>query len=121
MSYKIIKNRPETRQFRKKLRNYSSIAEIKLWMALKNRKLNGTKFRRQYGVEKYSLDFYCSEEKLSVELDGDTHDNPSSYEYDLKRTEVLNSYGIREIRFLNKDVHNNLEGILQEIRNNFRK
>ena len=58
MDYEIIKNRPETLGFRKQLRNNSSPAEIILWLELKGRKLKGQKFRRQYGVENYILDFY---------------------------------------------------------------
>ncbi|MDR3643164.1 MAG: endonuclease domain-containing protein [Candidatus Doudnabacteria bacterium] len=116
MDYQIIKNRPDTVNFRKQLRNNSSPAEIILWLELKGRKLNGRKFRRQYGVEQFTVDFYCPECKLAVELDGETHNNPQSFNYDAKRTEVILGHGIKTIRFTNKEIRENLAGVLEEIK-----
>jgi very-short-patch-repair endonuclease len=118
MGYQIIKNKPDTADFRKQLRNNLSPAEITLWLQLKGKKLNGKKFRRQYGVEQYVLDFYCPENKLGIELDGATHDNPESFDYDAKRTRVISAYGIKVLRFTNKEVKENLEGVLEEIKKN---
>ncbi len=116
MDYQIIKNKPATADLRKKLRNNSSPAEIILWLQLKGRKLNGKKFRRQYGIENFILDFYCPECKLGIELDGTTHDNPDSFNQDAKRTHTISDNGINIIRFTNKEVKENLEGVLLEIR-----
>jgi very-short-patch-repair endonuclease len=115
MGYQIIKNRPEDVGFRKQLRNHSSPAEIKLWLELRSKKLKGKKFRRQYGVERFILDFYCPESKLGIELDGATHDNTKSFDYDAERTQIIENYGIKILRFTNKEVKENLEGVLVEI------
>ena len=49
------------------------LAEIILWERLKNRQLEGYKFRRQYNVQDFVIDFYCPELKLAVEIDGESH------------------------------------------------
>jgi len=48
-------------------------AEMFLWSKLKGKQLNGLKFRRQYGINNYVVDFYCPEQKLAIEIDGDVH------------------------------------------------
>lgn len=87
---------------------------------MQNRKLEGRKFRRQHSIENYIADFYCPEERLVVELDGQVHFNESTQEYDRKRTEVLNALGIKVIRFENRMVFEYLSQVLQEIKDNFR-
>jgi very-short-patch-repair endonuclease len=62
------------------------------------------------------LDFYCPSEKLCIELDGDSHYTEAGFEYDTPRTEILNSLNIRVLRFENKEVFENPEGILEEIK-----
>ena len=64
------KNDPGFRDFRTKLRKKLTPAEAALWNILKKSKIEGRKFRRQYGVGKYVLDFYCPSERLGIELDG---------------------------------------------------
>ena len=111
----FVYNSPNTKDLRKKLRNNLGLPEIILWKELKGSQL-GKKFRRQYGVGPYSLDFYCPELGLGIELDGATHDNPESYANDQKRTEFINSQNIRIIRFQNRDILNNLDGVVEEIK-----
>ena len=103
------------KDLRKKLRNSLGLPEIILWRELKGLKL-GKKFRRQYGVGNYSLDFYCPELRFGIELDGSTHDSQESYANDQKRTEFIQSQNIKIIRFQNKDVLNNLNGVVEEIK-----
>ena len=62
------------------------------------------RFHRQYVIGNYVADFYCHEAKLVVELDGSQHTDPGKMEYDSKRTEYLNSQGLRVLRFSNLDV-----------------
>ena len=114
-----IHNRTGLKQNRKILRNRLTPAEAKLWSLLKNSQLSDRKFRRQHSVGPYVLDFYCPSEKLCIELDGDTHFTDGGYEYDLARTQYLEALHIRVIRFENKDVFTNTEGVLEEIQNNF--
>ena len=58
---------------RRRLRRETTEAERVLWSKLRNRQFHGLKFYRQYGVEKYILDFYCPEKRLGIELDGGQH------------------------------------------------
>jgi very-short-patch-repair endonuclease len=73
MAKQRIHNRVELKPFRKKLRNNSTSAEATLWTYLKNRQLEGRKFRRQHSIGNYIADFYCPEEQLVIELDGEGH------------------------------------------------
>ena len=114
-----IHNIKNLKEGRKKLRNTLTPAEAKLWSFLKNSELEKRKFRRQHSVGPYVLDFYCPSEKLCIELDGSAHFTDSGYEYDTARTEYLEALNIRVIRFENKDVFENTEGVLEEIRRNF--
>jgi len=75
---------------RQQLRQSLGLPEILLWNLLKNNQL-GVKFRRQYGVGPYYIDFYCHEKRLEIELDGETHNNEQSYIHDQKRTEYIKS------------------------------
>src|SRR5688500_2642026 len=93
------KNDPEYRSFRTQLRKNLTPAEAALWNRLKNSKLEGRKFRRQYGIGKYVLDFYCPSEKLAVELDGAGHCSVADVHYDNERKRFIEHFGIRIIRF----------------------
>ena len=68
-----IFNRTSEKGKRKQLRKTMPEAEVILWSRLKNKQLAETKFRRQYSVGKYVVDFYCAEKKLAIELDGESH------------------------------------------------
>ncbi|MGH3053827.1 MAG: endonuclease domain-containing protein, partial [Gaiellaceae bacterium] len=75
----------------------------------------GTKFRRQYSVDAYVLDFYAPQAKLATEIDGDSHFNADAIEYDQQRTAYLESFGIEVLRFTNLEVFENLAGVLTRI------
>ena len=107
------------KNIRKDLRNNLTSAEAYLWTHLKNSQLEGRKFRRQHSVGNYVLDFYCPSEKLAIELDGQGHYTPVGQASDEERTEFLNGVGIRVVRFENKEVFKNLEGVLQAIQEAF--
>ena len=116
----MIYNRPVLKSRRKDLRNNSTPAEKQLWSLLQQSNLGGYKFRRQHSVGSYILDFYCPEEKLAIELDGDSHFSDDAMVYDCERTAYLNALNIRVLRFLNTDVYADLnvvgERILEEIK-----
>lgn len=97
---------------RKNLRNNLPQAEIILWSKLKTRQLVGFKFRRQYSVGSYVIDFYCPEMKLAIEVDGESHFHTSSLEYDKERQLFIESFGIRFLRFTNNEIYQNLNGVL---------
>jgi very-short-patch-repair endonuclease len=89
----------------RRLRKNQPEAEHIMWKALRNRKLNNWKFRRQHPIsEGFILDFYCVETKVAIELDGAHHQLNEQKEYDKNRTEFLEELGIRIIRILNQEV-----------------
>ena len=93
-------------------------AESRLWKwkCLQGSQLGDKKFRRQHSVGSYILDFYCPACKLAVELDGSDHLHSWTAEKDAKRTEFLSSLEIRVLRFENRWVFENLQAVLDEIR-----
>ncbi len=90
-------------------------AEVILWQYLKDRQIVGYKFRRQYSISKYVVDFYCPRKKLAIEVDGPTHFSLQAMEYDIKRQALIESFGIRVIRVTNTDVYENIRGVINEI------
>lgn len=115
MDYRIY-NLIGSKKYRRELRSHLTPAEAKLWNHLKNRQLLGKKFRRQAGIGNYIVDFYCPEKHLAVELDGSPHDTEQGYLKDQERTRLLEGKGIKLIRFENKDILNNTQGVLEEIK-----
>ena len=102
-------------EFARKLRKEQSDAEQLLWRILRNRNFCGLKFRRQYPIGGYILDFFCDELNLVIELDGGGHAASEQVAYDEERTKILNGAGIRVIRFWNHDLLNETEAVLEEI------
>ena len=98
------------------MRHELTWAEKLLWRQLRNRKLEGMKFRRQQPLGSYILDFYCSEKMLAVELDGGQHDIPEEREYDLRRTDFLKSEGVDVLRVWNSQIRENLPWVLELVR-----
>ncbi|MBO6537478.1 MAG: endonuclease domain-containing protein [Balneolaceae bacterium] len=112
-----IKNPYSTKEFRRKLRQKSTIPERALWQELRNRKFNGLKFKRQFGVGPYVLDFYCPEKNFCIELDGSIHDQPEQIVHDLNRDKFLNRNGIKVLRIKNKIIMEELDFALALISN----
>ncbi len=104
------------KDLRRHLRRSLTPAEATLWKALQGLKLAGMKFRRQHSIGNYVVDFYCPKSKLVIELDGEKHFNSMASDYDLRRSESLNRHGIRVIRFENRAVFENAEGVLHAIK-----
>ena len=110
----------ERKRRRRALRKSLTPAEARLWKLLQKSQLEGRKFRRQHSAGPYILDFFCPEEKLAVELDGEAHNNLVRWEYDEERTMALQRYGIRVIRFENREVFENPEGVLLAMVSHFK-
>jgi len=104
-------NQSRERAKRTALRRNATAAEQQLWQHLRRRQL-GNKFRRQYSVDAYVLDFYAPRAKLAIEVDGDSHFKPQALDYDDQRTVHLNRFGIEVLRFTNRDIFDNIEGVL---------
>lgn len=103
----------DPKQFARTLRKNQTEAEKWLWRNLRNRELGGFKFRRQYGIGKYIVDFICTEKNLIVELDGGQH--ALQVEQDEVRSEFLKGKGYRVLRFWNNDVLQEGEAVLEVI------
>ena len=96
----------------RKLRREMTEAEERLWYYLRGRRFGDQKFVRQFQIGNYVADFACRTARLAIELDGGQH----SVEKDAARTEAVERYGYRVIRFWNHDVLGNTEGVLKMIR-----
>ncbi len=92
------------------------IAEVILWSKLKSKQVNGVKFRKQYSVGQYILDFYCPAYKLGIEVDGDSHFQDNNA--DKLKAEYIKKHGIELIRFTNTEIYNSLEYVIQKIMDN---
>ena len=110
---KIIPYDSKLKIIARNLRKRGTLGEVLLWNALKGKRL-GFQFHRQVPMDKYIIDFYCHELMLALEIDGITHD--SKYEVDQLRQRNLEKYGVNFIRFQEKDVRNNLEGVIEVIK-----
>ncbi len=97
----------------RKLREQSTDAERLLWSKLHDRRMVSCKFRRQFPVGRYIVDFVCREYKLIIELDGDHH--RKQQEYDAVRTEWLQSRGFEVLRYWDNVVLTELDSVLESI------
>ena len=114
-----LHNKNKIKPRRRKLRRRLTPAEATLWLALKNSKLDGRKFRRQHSVGPYILDFYCVEEWLAIELDGEVHMDDAAVAHDARRRRYLNEAGIKVLRFENWLVFDSLEHVVEQIKLRF--
>jgi len=110
-----IHNLAYQKSIRRTLRSNLTPAEALLWKALQRSQLAGRKFRRQHGIGPYVVDFYCSAEKLVVELDGAGHFTASGEAQDMERDAYLGNLGLKVLRFENKLVVQHIESVLAAI------
>jgi very-short-patch-repair endonuclease len=113
-----IHNLRKLKERRQEPRNKATKAEAKLWRVIQHSQIEGKKFRRQHSVGYYILDFYYPEERLAIEIDGESHEKNESKLYDKSRTEYLDMR-IRVLRFKNEEVLNNIESVTEQIRKSF--
>ncbi len=88
--------------------------EALLWSKLKGSQ-TGFKFRRQHGIGKYIIDFYCPIKKLAIEIDGDSHFTDEAKNNDFGRDQYLESLGIKVLRYNNKEVIKNINGVISKM------
>jgi very-short-patch-repair endonuclease len=110
-----IFNRKSEKEARRLLRTSLPTAELILWSKLKNRQICAQKFRRQFSIGPYVVDFYCPAVKLAIEIDGDSHFQPGQQEKDKRRQQFIESVGIQFLRFRNVEIRENLRGVLEAI------
>ena len=97
------------------LRKNMTSAELHLWERLRDKKINGYRFRRQHPIYTYIADFYCHKAKLVVEIDGQIHNKTDIKEYDQDREKKMLSLGITTIRFKNDEIFNDIEKVVCQI------
>jgi len=114
-----LNNLPKLAGLRSALRKNMTPAEAAFWTIAKASQIDDRKFRRQHSVGPYILDFYCPSERLAVELDGDNHFNEESEQKDRERKQYLDYYGIKVVRFENRQVFQDPDGMIEIIRRHF--
>src|SRR4030095_2147677 len=114
-------NIPPPGNRRRELRNNGTAAEAVLWKYLQRRQLLGKKFRRQHSINRYVVDFFCVECDIAIELDGAPHFLELGREYEAERTRFLEAEGIVILRFENRILYQNIEAVLETIREAVRK
>jgi very-short-patch-repair endonuclease len=111
---------PKLKERARELRKDMTKPEQRMWFeVLGSKKLKRLNFLRQRPIDNYIVDFYCAELKLVIEIDGDSHDGQE--ECDDIRTDVLENYELKVIRYKNKDVINNLESVYDDLLEQIRK
>jgi very-short-patch-repair endonuclease len=97
------------------LRSSAASAEDKLWFCLRDRRLDGFKFVRQFPIGNFFVDFACRQERLIIEVDGGTHGSALELTNDCKRDRILTDLGYKIVRVQNADVYENLDSVLEHL------
>lgn len=105
----------------RELRRKETKAEMILWKRLRNRQIEGLKFRRQHPIGYYISDFYCHEKKLIIELEGGVHEDKYQKDYDKLRKEEIEGWQYIIIYFKNEEIYNNLENVIDIIKETVNK
>ena len=108
-----IYTRNSEKALRQSLRAEMPNAESVLWSKLRKRQLLGYEFRRQYSVGTFVVDFYCTELRLAIEVDGDSHYQNGAHSRDREREAFIKSLGIDFLRFRNIEVFEQLNEVLE--------
>ena len=108
-------NQISEKEKRRTLRKNMPPAETILWSKLRGKGLNGCKFRRQYSIGPYIVDFYAPKPKLAIELDGESHFVVGALQRDQVRQKFIESADITVLRFTNCDIYDRLEGVIEKI------
>jgi very-short-patch-repair endonuclease len=114
-NYKALPYNPALKDRARALRKAGILHEVLLWQQIKSRKLNNLDFDRQKIIGNYIVDFYCASNSLVIELDGSSHDGKA--DYDERRDGFLESLGLTVIHLLATDILQNLEGVMDYLKN----
>ncbi len=99
----------------KEMRKEPTEAEDLMWQQLRNKQVDGCKFRRQHAIDQFIVDFVCLSKMLIVEIDGGYHNKPEVKEADEQRTQILEDLGYKVIRFSNEEVIGNTASVIEQI------
>jgi len=100
-------NKSSEKAKRRKLRQNQTEAEKLIWRFLRNRQLLDHKFKRQYSIDHFVVDFYCPELKLAIEADGGSHIEPERKKYDIRREKYLKKFGVSFVRIKDEELFGN--------------
>jgi very-short-patch-repair endonuclease len=116
-----IFNKKEMKERRRSLRNQATETEIILWERIRKKQVLGVRFRRQFSIGNYIVDFYSPKIKLAIEIDGKSHDRESKREYDATREAEIRQLGINMLRFRNHEVLDEIDKVIKKIEDALRK
>ena len=112
---KMLPYNKDLKHYSRELRKSMTDAESLLWSKIRGRQLNSHQFYRQKIIANYIADFYCPKAKLVIELDGGQHYSSDGKEKDAARDAFMAGIGLRVLRFSDRDVFENLNGVLEKI------
>jgi very-short-patch-repair endonuclease len=107
----------DLKTFSRQLRNNSTHGEILLWKKLRAGSMMSYTFNRQKPIGRYIVDFYCKPLKLVIEIDGGYHEEEAQKIKDHERQQVLEEMELNFLRFPDKEVRKNIDGVLKAIEN----
>lgn len=111
----MLKYNVKLKKFSQELRKNMTDAERLIWSRIRRKQLKEKQFYRQKIIGNYIVDFYCPKTKLIIEIDGGQHYEETEKQKDSVRDEYLKSLGLKVLRFSDREVFKNLNGILEEI------
>lgn len=111
----FIGYQPYLKELARQLRQNMTRGEVILWNRLKARRMCGYAFNRQRPIDHYIVDFYCKKLMLAIEIDGSSHDSEIAQHNDYIRQTRLESFGVRFLRFREREVCQNTDHVLQTI------
>ena len=106
------------KKYSRELRRNMTDAEMLLWSKLRRKQLKGCQFYRQRIIGNYIADFYCAKSSLVIELDGGQHYTDEGMEADKERDNYMKREGLKVLRFSDRDIFKNLEGVMRKIYDN---
>ena len=106
------------KDFSRRLRKEMTDAEKALWAKIKGKQLKGHQFYRQKPIGNFIVDFYCPKANLIVELDGGQHYTESGRTKDQRRDDFMKISGLRVLRFSDREVFENIEGVIEKVAQN---
>lgn len=109
---------PKLKEYSRDLRNNMTDAERQLWSKLRRKQLKGLQFYRQRIIGNYIVDFYCPKAKMIIEVDGGQHYSEEGKEKDRRRDDSMGSKGLKVLRFSDREVLKNIDGVVERIENN---
>ncbi len=111
----MLKYNPKLKDNARALRSGMTDCEQRLWSRLRRKQVLGVQFYRQKPIGDYIADFYAPKANLVVEVDGSQHLEPAQIDHDRRRTAFLEGQGLRVLRFDNRQVLQELDGVMEAI------